>query len=70
MAVESYETQLERVQAAIAAVEGGAQSASYDGMTVSRADLAALHAREQHLRRMVARSARGGRIRVRGITPA
>ena len=35
---ETHAEQLARVQAAIAAIESGAQSASYDGRTVTRAD--------------------------------
>ena len=66
---ETHAEQLVRVQAAIAAIESGAQSASYDGRTVTRADLRTLYERERHLRRMVARAGRGGGIRVRGITP-
>lgn len=72
MATESYQTQLERVQTAIAAIEGGAQSYSISTELGSRsygkADLSTLYAREKELRTRAAREARGG-IRVRGVTP-
>ena len=58
MATESYQTQLERVQAAIARIEGGAQDVSYEGRRVAYADLATLYARETKLRALVAREAR------------
>ena len=41
--------QLESVQAAIAAIESGAQSTAVDGQTVTRADLRTLYAREKSL---------------------
>lgn len=66
---ESYETQLERVQLAIAAIEGRAQSYSIAGRSLSRADLATLYARETRLLALIARAARGGGIRVRLGTP-
>jgi len=69
MAITSYTTQLESVQAAIAAIEGGAQSYSVQGRSVSRGDLAMLYKREETLRRKVDRETRGG-IRVRNATPA
>lgn len=68
MAVEDYATQLERVQSAIAAIEGGAQSYSIAGRSLSRADLRTLYEREAWLRKMVDRVSRGG-IRVRLGTP-
>lgn len=64
--IESYETQLQRVQAAIAAIESGAQRVDYEGRSVTRADLATLYARERELRGKVAR---GGGIRIRLGTP-
>ncbi len=72
MAIESYTTQLERVQLAIAKIEGGAQSyTTASGRQLSRGDLAELYEREQWLRAQVARETGGssGGIRVRGVTP-
>lgn len=68
MTTTSYQTQLESVQAAIAAIEAGSQSYSIAGRSMSKADLGTLYEREKWLRRMVDRETRGG-IRVRGITP-
>lgn len=68
MAVEDYSTQLERVQAAIAAVEERGSAISAEGRSLSRADLATLYERETYLRRMVNRASTGG-IRMRGATP-
>jgi len=63
MAVESYETQLERVQAAIAKIESGAQEVEYEGRRVKRADLKSLYEREAQLRSLVDKqSRRGSRI--------
>ena len=50
MAIESTETQLERVQAAIAAIESGAQSYSIGGRTLTKADLKTLYEREKDLK--------------------
>ncbi len=69
MAITSYTTQLESVQAAIAAIEGGSQSYSVQGRSVSRGDLASLYEREKYLRRMVSRESGGG-IPVRHVTPS
>lgn len=55
MAVETYTEQLERVQAAIAAIESGAQSYSVAGRSLTRADLSTLYSREKWLRGMAAR---------------
>jgi len=66
MAIESYTQQLERVQAAIAAIESGEQSFEINGRTVRRADLKTLYDREAYLRRMVEREKRGG-IRLRRV---
>ena len=60
---QTYAEQLDSVQAAIAKIEAGGQSATILGRTVSRADLRTLYDREAWLRKMVARSERGG-IRV------
>lgn len=68
MAVESYTTQLERVQSAIAAIEGGAQSYDINGRSMQRGDLKTLYEREKWLRTQVDRESNGG-IRVRGVTP-
>ncbi len=65
---ETYAVQLERVQAAIAAIESGAQSYSIAGRSLSRADLNTLYEREKWLRAMVDRATRNG-IRVRLGTP-
>lgn len=60
MAIETYTEQLERVQAAIAAIEGGAQSYAIGNRSLTRADLGELYERETKLRRDVARETRGG----------
>jgi hypothetical protein len=54
MAIQSYSEQLESVQAAIAAIEGGAQSYTSGGKTLTKADLKTLYDREKYLRGMVA----------------
>ena len=54
------EQQLASVQAAIAAIESGAQSYSILGRTVTRANLKELYAREAHLEAKIARANRGG----------
>lgn len=72
MAVKTYAEQLEDVQTAIAAIEGGAQEYSVGGAvsrSVKRGDLGTLYKRETWLRKMAARESRGG-IRVRGATKA
>lgn len=68
MAIESYQTQLERVQQTIADIETRGQSWSVDDRAQTRADLPALYRRETWLRKMVERESIGG-IRVTGITP-
>ena len=70
MPVQTYAEQLERVQAAIAKIEEGAQSVKVEtGIGTTRdygfADLEVLHRREKYLRGMVAREERGGGMRVR-----
>jgi hypothetical protein len=57
---ESYATQLDRVQAAIAKIEAGSQSYTIDGVSYTRADLATLYRRERELRTLVDRATRGG----------
>lgn len=69
MTTESYQTQLERVQAAIAAIEGGAQSYSIAGRAMTRGDLKTLYEREERLRALAIRETRGGGMRVRSGTP-
>ena len=72
MAITSYVAQLESVQAAISAIETGAQSYSITtasgSRSMSRSDLGTLYEREKILRRMVGNEARGGR-RMTGLTP-
>lgn len=64
----TYAEQLTSVQAAITAIEGGAQSYSIAGRSLTRADLSVLYKREERLRVLADRESRGG-IRVRGVTP-
>lgn len=66
---EDPQTQLTRVQTAIAAIEEGGQDVTYGDRRVTMADLKTLYAREQSLIRQVARNARGGGMRVRRVTP-
>lgn len=68
MTIKSYTEQLEEVQAAIATIEGGAQSYTFYNRQVTRANLADLYRREQRLRVQVARESRGG-IRMQGAIP-
>ena len=51
--------QLESVQAAIAAIESGVQSASSEGESVTRPSLEALYKREGQLLNKIAREDRG-----------
>ncbi len=51
--------QLASVQAAIAAIEAGAQSATVDGQTVNRAELRTLYAREDRLLTKIDRTDKG-----------
>ncbi|MHB1297285.1 MAG: hypothetical protein ACYC0B_02050 [Gemmatimonadaceae bacterium] len=57
---EATTTQLDRVQAAIAAIEGGAQSFAVLGRVYQRGDLATLYAREEQLLRRIEQESRGG----------
>ena len=57
--MESLETQLERVQAAIAAIETGAQEYKIANRRLTRADLATLYARETSLKSQIARETGG-----------
>ncbi|MGK2934352.1 MAG: hypothetical protein ACSLFE_03805 [Gemmatimonadaceae bacterium] len=68
MATESYQTQLERVQGAIAAIESGSQSYSVAGRTFTKGDLKTLYERETWLRGQVAKADRGG-IRISRAVP-
>lgn len=51
--------QLESVQAAIAAIESGAQSAASEGESLTRADLKTLYDREERLLNKIARGDKG-----------
>lgn len=51
--------QLANVQAAIVAIENGAQSITNDGQTLTRADLRTLYAREERLLNKINREDRG-----------
>nr|MBO6295476.1 hypothetical protein [Schwartzia sp. (in: firmicutes)] len=53
--MEALETQLERVQKAIAAIEGGAQDYQIDNLRITHADLATLYKRESSLKAAIAR---------------
>jgi hypothetical protein len=65
---ESYSIQLDRVQAAIAAIEGGNQSYTVQSRTFTKADLQTLYQRERWLRSQVAKQANGG-IRTQRVIP-
>jgi len=49
----TYAEQLASVQAAIEAIESGAQSIGHDGETYTYADLRTLYAREERLRKKI-----------------
>lgn len=61
---ESLETQLIRVQQAIAAVEERGQANDVNGRSLTRADLRTLYAREKDLKAQIANRRRGGRPRI------
>lgn len=65
---ESYSVQLDRVQAAISAIESGNQSYTVLSRTFTKADLRVLYEREKWLRSQVAKQAAGG-IRVQRVIP-
>ena len=65
---DTLEEKLERVQKAIAAIEGGGQSVSYEGRAVTKGDLKTLYERETYLEKRIERESRGG-IRMRGGVP-
>ena len=75
MAIESYTTQLERVQSGIAALEVTmAKSTSHGDKQIVRQDLQVLYERERYLRDMVAKEVTNngvadGPIRVRRMIP-
>jgi hypothetical protein len=53
VAIETPEQQLERVQAAIRAIESGAQEYTIGGRTVRKSDLKMLYEREKELLRRI-----------------
>ena len=57
---ETATQQLERVQSAIAAIEGGAQAFTVLGRTYQRGDLETLYKRERDLKATIERESRGG----------
>lgn len=65
---DTLEDKLTRVQTAIAAIETGGQSVSYEGRTVTKGDLKTLYERESYLEKKIERKTRGG-IRMRGGVP-
>jgi len=70
MAIKTYTEQLESVQAAIASIESGAQSAQFQGRGWTKAELRVLYEREKWLIPLAAREARGRRgIPMHGVTP-
>ena len=75
MAIESYTTQLERIQSGIAKLETSlVASSSHGGNEVVRQRLEILYERERYLRNQVAEEAASGGvadqpIRVRGLVP-
>jgi hypothetical protein len=68
LAIKTYTEQLEEVQAAITAIEGGSQSYTINGRSLERGDLDTLYKREAYLRTQVSRESAGGGARVRGVT--
>ena len=67
MAIKTYTEQLESVQAAIASIEGGAQSHSINGRAMTKADIGTLYAREERLRPLADRERSSGRSRFRPV---
>ena len=53
--MDTLETQLEQVRAAIAEIEGGAQKYSIANRRITKANLATLYARENALKAEIAR---------------
>lgn len=68
MPLHTTEQQLESVQAAIAAIEGGAQAFTVLGRNYTRGNLADLYARERELLHRLDREQRGG-IRMQRAVP-
>jgi hypothetical protein len=62
---KTYAQQLEEVEAAIEAIEGGAQSYNIDNRSLTRANLETLYKRQTYLKGKAAREARGGGVRTR-----
>ena len=70
MTIKTYTQQLEEVQTAIAAIEGGAQQYMIGERQLTRGNLKTLYDRERWLRTMAAREARGTTgIQVRYVVP-
>lgn len=67
--MSDIQDKLDRVRTAIEAVETGGQSVSYEGRSVTKADLKTLYERESYLEQRLARQQRGGGIRTRGGAP-
>lgn len=67
--MSTLQERLERVQAAIEAIETGAQEVTYENRSVTKADLKTLYEQEKYLEQRVARKSRGGGIRTRGGVP-
>jgi hypothetical protein len=67
--MSTLQERLQRVQAAIEAIETGAQEVTYENRSVTKADLKTLYEQEKYLEQRVARQSRGGGIRTRGGVP-
>lgn len=67
--MSDIQDKLDRVRAAIEAIETGGQSVSYEGRSVTKGDLKTLYEREAYLEKRLARQQRGGGIRTRGGAP-
>ena len=65
---DTLEDKLSRVQTAIESIENGGQNVSYEGRSVTKADLKTLYEREKYLEIRIDRKRRGG-IRTRGGVP-
>ncbi len=65
---KTYAERLDQVQAAIMAIESGAQSYMIGGRSLTRGSLSELYKQERYLERMAAREANGGGVRLRGAT--
>ncbi len=70
MAIKTYTERYEENQAAITAIEAGAQSYEIAGRKQTKANLADLYAQNRYLYPLALRESRGrSGSRVRGITP-